>query len=138
MISKVRKNTNLVIILLFKENSIEKCYNITQKYNCFLQLGQQKKNVIAWKRYMKNVSRVINSKKYSDEKRDFRKKRNIEKKVVSNNVISRVYCISNLFQLCYLVNTICNRYSCLYKEVKKLLHFQNPFIFSKKQYMILC
>ena len=38
------------------------------------------------------VARVLNTKKYSDEKTDFRKKRNNEKNVVSNNVISRVYC----------------------------------------------
>jgi len=47
---------------------------------------------------MKNVvSRVLNTKKYSDEKRDFRKKKhNTEKKNIEkvlNNIISRVYCI---------------------------------------------
>ena len=36
----------------------------------FLQLGPQKKN---------GVSRVLNTKKYSDEKRDFRKKSNNKK-----------------------------------------------------------
>ena len=40
----------------------------------------------------KTLYQVLNTKKYSDEKRDFRKKRNNEKNVALNNVILRVYC----------------------------------------------
>ena len=47
-----------------------------QKYNCFLQWGPQKKNVI--QRYMKkSIKRVLNTKKYSDESSV---KKHIEKK----------------------------------------------------------
>ena len=53
----------------------------------FSTIGTREKNVI-WKNV---VSRVLNTKKYSDEKRVLRKKRN-NKKNVSNNVISRVNC----------------------------------------------
>ena len=46
--------------------------------------------------YENVVSRVLNTKKYSDEKMDFIKKRNNEKNVVLNNVISRFYCIGEI------------------------------------------
>ena len=61
----------ITIIYLVKIFLGKKRY-IKQKYNYFLQLGPKKKkqreNVLS----KKVVSRVLNTKKYSHEKRDFR------------------------------------------------------------------